>query len=130
MSYLDTRDLDNELDELQQRADAEQEEREEYDDIGDKAEPFSASDPLDDDERERLSSLTTLRDEFDSRDWRDGVTLIPESDFEDYARETAEDIGDIPDYLAAYIDWERFADAVRMDYSVVEFDGETYYYRA
>ncbi|MDI3300046.1 MAG: antirestriction protein ArdA [Burkholderia multivorans] len=59
------------------------------------------------------------------------VTLIRDSHFEDYARELVEEIGDLPKGLPIYIevDWEATARNVRMDYSSVEFDGVTYWYR-
>lgn len=60
-------------------------------------------------------------------------TLIPEDDFEDYARELAEDIGDMPreqSWPASYIDWEAAADALKMDYTTVEYDGTTHYIRS
>lgn len=59
------------------------------------------------------------------------VTLIRDSHFEDYARELVEEIGDLPKGLPTYIevDWEATARNVRMDYSPVEFDGVTYWYR-
>ncbi|MDN7595290.1 antirestriction protein ArdA [Burkholderia multivorans] len=59
------------------------------------------------------------------------ITLIRDSHFEDYARELVEDICDLPKGLPIYIevDWEATARNVRMDYSSVEFDGVTYWYR-
>jgi antirestriction protein len=60
-------------------------------------------------------------------------TLIPENGFEDYARELAEDIGAISSdtgWPATCIDWERAARELQMDYTSVEYDGDTYYYRA
>jgi antirestriction protein len=61
-----------------------------------------------------------------------GVSLIREDYFEDYARELAEDIGAI-DADAAwpnnYIDWEAAANALQMDYTSIEIQGDTYYYR-
>ena len=60
-------------------------------------------------------------------------TMIPEVDFEDYARELAEDIGAIkndanwPNYC---IDWEKAASELKMDYSEIEVDGVTYLFRA
>jgi antirestriction protein len=60
------------------------------------------------------------------------VTLIRESDFEDYARELAEDIGAISrdaQWPLSFIDWEAAANALRIDYSDIEIDGTTYVYR-
>ena len=115
-SYLYIRDLDEELDELQERAD---------DDSG---EDGSSTDPLGDDERERLDALIALKANMGS-EWDDGVSLISESDFEDYARDMAEDLYGLDACQSLPVDWERWAFEVQTDYSVVEFDGETYYYR-
>jgi antirestriction protein len=59
--------------------------------------------------------------------------MIPEYEWEAYARQLAEDIGAIstdggwPVYC---IDWERAARELAADYSKVEVDGTTYYYRS
>jgi DNA repair exonuclease SbcCD ATPase subunit len=84
-----------------------------------------------DDEIEELEELETLENEIS--DFRHGETMIPESDFEDYARQFAEDIGAITDdagWPCTCIDWERAADELRMDYSEVEYQGTTYLARA
>lgn len=59
-------------------------------------------------------------------------TLIADDDFEDYARELAEDIGAAPSvgWPGSYIDWEAAADALRQDYTTVEYDGTTYQIRS
>lgn len=58
--------------------------------------------------------------------------FVHENDFEDYARELAEDIGAI-DRNASWplgcIDWEQAADELKMDYTSVDWEGVTYYYR-
>jgi hypothetical protein len=63
-------------------------------------------------------------------DWFPG-TLIHERYFTDAMRELVEDIGgmprDAPSYLV--IDWEATAENLRVDYSSIEVDGETYWYR-
>lgn len=91
------------------------------------------------DEGFELASLETLLDELRGNggdkkwqgDWYP-VTLIRDSYFEDYARELAEDIGAI-DKSAQWpnncIDWEKATRELQTDYSSVEFDGETYWYR-
>ncbi|APU00330.1 hypothetical protein HOR55_gp43 [Ralstonia phage RS-PII-1] len=60
------------------------------------------------------------------------VTLIRDSYFQTYAQEFAEDIGAV-EHDAQWpnncIDWEQAARELRMDYSSVDFDGETYWYR-
>ncbi len=115
MTYLDTRDLAAELEELRARHD----------------DPDN-TEPLDSDEQERMEQLLTL-ESAGIPDWEYGATLIPEEDFEDYARELAEDIGAIPcscGWPVSYIDWEAAADALRPDYMEVKLDGRTYLVRA
>lgn len=86
-----------------------------------------------DDARE-LITLRALCEEAEgyASDWRDGATLIRDSYFEDYARELAEDIGaigkDLP-WPACHIDWEAAADALKIDYTEVDFDGVSYWVR-
>jgi antirestriction protein len=84
-----------------------------------------------DDEKEELDELETLENEIS--DFRHGETMIPENDFEDYARQLAEDIGAIPDdaqWPCTCIDWEWAARELAMDYSMVEYQGESYYVRS
>lgn len=82
-------------------------------------------------EGEEHRSIVSLSDEFDSNQWEDGITFVKDSYFEEYAREFAEDIGAISGderWPATCIDWEKAAGELQMDYSSVEFDGETYWY--
>jgi uncharacterized protein (UPF0335 family) len=59
------------------------------------------------------------------------VTLIRDSYFEDAMRELVQDIGDLPKEIPSYlaIDWEQTAKNLQQDYSSVEFDDVTYWYR-
>jgi antirestriction protein len=94
---------------------------------------------FDEDDGDELEKLTQLLDEtrgyggdhqFEG-DWFPGQ-LIAESDFEDYARELAEDIGAIPDdaqWPCTCIDWEKAARELQVDYSSVTYDGTEYLYR-
>jgi len=83
---------------------------------------------------EELTALKKLADEGESSpDWSHGETLIRETYFEDYARQLAEDIGAIKGdetWPLSYIDWEAAANALKQDYTEVDFDGVTYYIRA
>lgn len=59
-----------------------------------------------------------------------GITLIREDSFEDYAREYAEGMhGSDESGLFPYVDWERYADALRVDYSELEYDGHEWLWR-
>ena len=76
-----------------------------------------------------------LLEELESEisEWRHGETLIPEHSFEEYAREIAEETGDLK-HAASWpytcIDWEKAAGELAMDYSLVSYQGESYYVRA
>ena len=94
---------------------------------------------LDDDETEELQTLENLLEELKGcggdeqweGDWYP-ITLIRDSYFEDYAEELANDIGAINSEASwpnNCIDWERAARELQQDYSSVEFDGVTYWYR-
>lgn len=90
---------------------------------------------FDDADAEELKKLEDLRDEIGERRGRiddEGGPFVREEDFTEYAKELCEDIGDVPRDLPSYIeiDWDRTADNLRADYSEVEWEGETYLYRA
>ena len=86
-----------------------------------------------DDDNGELKELKELASDCsDYSDWRDGVTLIRDSYFETYAQEFAEDIGAIDrtgGWPACHIDWEAAGDSLKGDYTAVEWDGVTYWYR-
>ena len=93
----------------------------------------------DSDEAKELKCLKALADEMENEcEWESGTALIRESYFEDYARQTAEDLGLISSdtqWPATCIDWEMAAKELLNDYSTVTFkdeDGEgvDYYYRS
>lgn len=91
-------------------------------------------DELDDDETTELAALSSLAEEGADYcpDWEYGETLIHDSYFTEYAQELAEDIGAISSDAAwplSYIDWERAADALKVDYSALDFAGQTYWAR-
>ena len=87
----------------------------------------------DEDEDEELASLRTLEEEANtSEEWRYGQTLVRDSYFEDFARQEAEDLDLIQSdagWPMDYIDWERAADALKMDYTSVDFGGVCYWMR-
>jgi hypothetical protein len=93
-------------------------------------------DNLDESDKEELTALLALQDECEGyvSDWKYGETLIRDSYFENYARELAEDVGDIPRELRnqwpfTCIDWEQAAEELKQDYTSAEFDGVTYWVR-
>lgn len=90
--------------------------------------------PQDDQDREELAELREWAEagEQAAVDWRYGAAFVRDSYFEDHARELAEDIGAIDQnagWPAGFIDWERAAAALQMDYTSVEFSGTTYWVR-
>lgn len=87
---------------------------------------------------EELQTLSSIMDELKGyggdEQWRGSwypLTLIHEDYFVDAMRELCEDIGDIPHPLPSYvaIDWEATAENLRVDYSSIEIDGHTYWFR-
>jgi len=86
------------------------------------------------DAQERLKALDELLDEV-GREARYGVMLIREDGFEEYAREVASEFAHgyenvSEDWPFCHIDWEAAAEALKQDYTEIEFDGDTWLYRA
>ena len=83
------------------------------------------------DAQEELDTLLELESEIGSLEEcaRHGVYFIDEDYFVEYAKEFAHDIGAIDSdttWPATHIDWDAAADELRMDYTEVEFDGNSY----
>lgn len=105
-------------------------------DIIETIEEYENDDELDNDDVTDLRELLSeLAGNGGAHQWRGDwypVTLVRDSYFGDYAQQLAEDIGAIPEdfsWPASYIDWDAATDALQMDYTSVEFDGVTYWYR-
>lgn len=86
---------------------------------------------------EKLADLEQLQSELsgDLRYHGDNLepTMIREDTFEEYAQELAEDVGAIGADLQwplMHIDWEAAADALKIDYTSVEYDGHTWLIRS
>lgn len=93
---------------------------------------LEAQDELDEDETDEMAAIRELRDECDDSEWKYGIEFIREDDFEDYARQLAEDIGAIDRELgwpACHIDWEAASDSLKMDYMLTEVGGIEYRFR-
>lgn len=86
------------------------------------------------DEIAELASLKHLAEQAESSsDWIYGEALIRESYFTDYARDLAEDIGAIDENATwphTFIDWDAAAEALKQDYTSVDFDGVEYLIRS
>jgi hypothetical protein len=132
---IDTRDIQERIEELYEELDLDSNgEPNEYDEGDEKPEP------LDEDERteleEELRELLEFKAEveaYSGDSFESGVTLIADSHFQDYAKEYAGDIHGAEVTEAAWpfdnIDWEAAADDLRMDYSEVEWDGYSFWVR-
>jgi antirestriction protein len=96
---------------------------------------WAAENPTDAAELELLSALMGELAGYDGDEqWRGDwypITLIRDSYFVEAMQELCEDIGDFPNGVPSYyvIDWEATARNLRVNYSSVEFDGVTYWYR-
>jgi hypothetical protein len=78
--------------------------------------------------------LTSLEGYGGDEQWRGDwypSTLIRDSYFTYYTREMLQDCGTIPRDLPSWveIDWEATARNIQTDYTPVEIDGATYWYR-
>lgn len=92
---------------------------------------LSAEADFDKEDQEELKLLRKLREQAD-RGWMHGVTLIHESNFADYIQELYEDtasseLGALPSILRDNIDWEDVAKDAESDYTIIEWDGSTFY---
>lgn len=80
---------------------------------------------------EELKTLEKLAEDVQefNTDWEYCVTLIHESYFTEYTKETVTDSGyiskDFPDWIA--VDWDKTAENVKRYYAEIDFDGETYF---
>jgi len=109
-------------------------------DVIDRVEELEAEQPLqDDDELAELDALKELLGELEGNggdvQW-DGSwypqALINDDHFQDYAQELAEDCGMVNSEASwpnNCIDWERAAQELQTDYTTVEIDGVTFWYR-
>lgn len=81
------------------------------------------------------SLLEDLEGNGGDEDWRGSwypVILVRDSYFRDFAQQEAEDLDLIKSdahWPNNCIDWDQAAEQLKQDYSTVEFDGVTYWYR-
>jgi hypothetical protein len=97
--------------------------------------PESAPEDMGDDETtvDAFLELRAFNDKGENYapDWTYGATIIAESYFTEYAEELCKDIGDVPQDLPGYlaIDWNKTAENLKVDYTEIEYDGNTYLVR-
>lgn len=84
-------------------------------------------------ELDTIKRIDSVEDEVGS-EFEHGVTLIEEGDFVDYCKELVSDLGvlpsELPFYIESNIDWEGVAEDLKADYSELEYEGNTYLFRA
>lgn len=128
MNRIDMEEITARIDEL----------RAERDEYNEKMADENAWDSIDDGEPDELRELEALVEELRGAgggdhqwhgDWYPRE-LIDVDSFEEYAQELAEDCYDIPDtWPHRCIDWAKAAEELTQDYSMVEFRGDSYYWR-
>ena len=88
---------------------------------------------IDEDEQYELKTLQELVEQCENcSNWEYGEGLIRGGYFTEYAEQLASDIGAIDSdaqWPLSHIDWEAAAEALKQDYSEVEFDNTIYYIR-
>jgi antirestriction protein len=90
--------------------------------------------PIEGDEIEELEQLRKLAEQSVgyAADWQYGETLIRDDYFKQYAMDLADELGALETdrgWPANYIDWNAAADALKQDYTEIDFDGVTYWVR-
>lgn len=121
--YIDSRDVINRIDELEAMRDEWIEYQQGEGEEEDTPEPFGKE------EQDELDELLELQSECDYGDWRYGETLISDRVIDDYLDDMIRDcyaIPDLPSFMSIEIDYA----ALKMDYTEIEFRGETFYIRA
>jgi DNA repair exonuclease SbcCD ATPase subunit len=143
--YLDIDELNDRLSELEDLESNLQSAQDEYDECGsgDSEELDELRDKLDtaqfnfsEQERDELKKLSDLKDEIGESRGKiseENGPFIHEDDFREYAEALAEDIGAITGkegWPLTCIDWDHAANELKHDYTSVDWEGVTYYYRA
>ncbi len=136
-SFIDPADVELEADEFTAAID---EKKEEIQELKDELEAEDAIDEQVELESKIAAAEDELQDiEIDAIDilglheqcehYARGSTLINESEFQQYCEEFAYDCGEISrdGSMATYIDWERYAEDCKMDYSTITFQAVEFY---
>ena len=78
-------------------------------------------------ELKEIEEIDDIENEFGS-EFEYGVTLVDVDDWEEYVEELLEDIGYIPKDFPNWIeiDWEATANNVKVDYTEVTYQGNSY----
>lgn len=124
---IDSRDIEERIDELESEI---EDKEEELEDLDEDSKEYTEVDSDLDDLKGELETLTSIRSAVSHSEWPHGLTLISDSHFEDYCRELCEETGYIPKDFPNWIeiDWEATAKNLQMDYSSVAIDGTDYWF--
>ncbi len=75
--------------------------------------------------------ISQLKEDIGEHFWDQGISLIEDWDFEEFAQSEARNMGvDIDFWPATHINWSHAANDLKHDYKTVDYDYDTYYYRA
>jgi len=90
--------------------------------------------PENEDDADELRELREFAEEAEGYcpDWYYGAQLINGAYFTEYAQQLAEDIGAVSSgegWPKSCIDWDQVAEELKMDYTPIDWDGETFYVR-
>ena len=128
---IDTRDIQELIEQLQDEIDNLEDEIDNFDESENEAEYAEMTERLENMESD-MAILENIRDEVGS-EFEHGEPLIAENYFTDYQREMLIDCGylnkELPWFIESNIDWEGVADDMKQDYSTIEIEGNTYYFR-
>lgn len=86
------------------------------------------------DEQDELETLLALKEDAENYGWEYGIFFIREDYFVEYTQELVEDCF-VPNGVSLNswpfncLDWEEVADQLKQDYSEIEIDGITMYWR-
>ena len=132
---IDTRDLRKRLEELEDELltltnaieDAEEEDNEEENEALEDAQ--NELEEWQEENEEELKELRYLQNEV--YEFNYGATLINDDYFPQYAEDLADDLYGVQsrDWPFCHIDWDAAADALKIDYISVEYQGEIYWVR-
>lgn len=96
----------------------------------DAADATAALTEWNDENADELTALVAFCAEGESlANWRDGVTLVRDSYFVQYAQDYAADTTDrdTDRWPLCHIDWDAAADSLQQDFTAIDFDGVTYW---
>jgi len=130
---IDTRDLNDDLEELQNELDRMVELKEELVATEDPDEGMELQEEYDDLflnwDGDTFAKLIEMRDEIP--EWEDGNVLVADHYWVDYVMEMLADIGDLPAEIPSYIviDEKATAENIQVDYSYIEYEGTDYWFR-